>query len=85
MRTTLALNDELLEAARARARARGVSIGTVVEDALRRAFAAEEGEPTAPAVPVFRYDSGVRAGVDLASNRAIYELLDEGTDLDRMR
>lgn len=74
MRTTVAIDDELLGAAKAAASRRGYSLGQLLEEALRR----ELDRPTGarPAVPVFRGGTGPRPGVDLRSNRAIAELLD---------
>ncbi len=84
MRTTLAVNDNLLIAARRRARDRGQTLGQVVEDALRREFAAPvEAEPVD--VPVFRGGNGSLPGVDLTSNRAVREALDRGVELDALR
>lgn len=84
MRTTLAVDDHLLAAARRRARDRGQTLGQVVEDALRREFAAPlEGEPVD--VPVFRGGDGPLPGIDLTSNRAMREALDKGVELDALR
>ncbi len=84
MRTTLAVNDNLLIAARRRARDRGQTLGQVVEDALRRELAAPvEVEPVD--VPVFRGGNGPLPGVDLTSNRALREALDQGVELDALR
>jgi len=84
MRTTLAVDDLLLAAARDRARERGQSLGQVVEDALRRELAEPVGhEPLE--VPVFRGGDGPVAGVDLTSNRAIREVLDRDLELDALR
>lgn len=85
MRTTVAIDDELLDAAKRRARSRGRTLGQLIEAALRRelAVAAEEGDR--PPVPVFRAGTGPRPGLDLTSNRALHEALDEGLDLDARR
>ena len=75
MRTTVNIDDSLLEAAKTAARERGYTLGGLFEAALRRELA----EPTtkeAPPIPVFTRGTGVRPGVDLRSNRAIAELLD---------
>jgi Ribbon-helix-helix protein, copG family len=84
MRTTVSVDDELLASAKRRARERGQTLGEVVEDALRRelaSVAALDG----PAVPVYSGGGGPRPGIDLTSNRALREALDEGTDLDALR
>lgn len=84
MRTTVSIADELLDAARRRATDRGVTLGAVMEAALRRELA-HDGGAERPPVPVFRGGSGPRPGVDLTSNRALHETLDEDTALDRRR
>jgi hypothetical protein len=84
MRTTVAVDDNLLAAARRRARERGQTLGQVMEDALRR----ELVEPTAVEpveVPVFHGSGGPLPGVDLTSNRALREALDEGAGLNDLR
>jgi hypothetical protein len=84
MRTTVAVNDHLLAAARRRARERRQTLGQVVEDALRRELA--EPVPAEPLeVPVFRGGGGPVPGIDLTSNRAVREALDHGVELDDLR
>lgn len=85
MRTTVAIDDEILDAAKRQARARGLTLGQIVEAALRRELAAGHDPGTAPPVPVFTGGTGPRPGVDLSSNRAMQEVLDEGLELDRRR
>ncbi|MDQ2723361.1 MAG: antitoxin [Actinomycetota bacterium] len=75
MRTTLAIDDHVLQAAKAVARQRGNTLGQLVESALRRELA-EPNRTAPPAVPVFRGGTGARADVNLRSNRALMELLD---------
>lgn len=85
MRTTVNLDDELLEAARSRARERGLTLGAVVEDALRRTLTDSDSQASRPEVPLFTYGSaGLLPGVDLSSNRVISELLDEGVEFERL-
>lgn len=84
MRTTVSIDDQLLEAARRRARESGQTLGEVVEAGLRRELADREPD-VRPEVPVFREGTGPRPGIDLASNRALHEALDDGVDLDRLR
>jgi hypothetical protein len=85
MRTTVAISDDLLLAAKQRARDRGQTLGEVIEAALRRELAIPTQLGERPAVPVFRGGSGPRPGLGLTSNRAIHEALDEGVELDAMR
>lgn len=84
MRTTVAVDDHLLGAAKRRARERGQTLGQVVEDALRRELSTLTAGP-APELPVFRGGDGLRPGVDVGSNRALWELLDEGVGLRKLR
>lgn len=85
MRTTISIQDELLVSAKRRARERGLTLGALVEDALRRELALRDEPAQRVPIPVFRSGSGLQPGVDLTSNRAIYELLDEGVELDKRR
>lgn len=82
MRTTVNITDELLVAARRRARESGRTLGAVIDAALRRDLAAtQKSTARPPEVPIFRGGTGPRAGVDLSSNRALHEALDESLDL----
>lgn len=81
MRTTVSISDELLAAAKRRARERGQSLGSMIEDALRRELATVHDRGDRPTVPVFDGGTGPRPGLDLTSNRVLYEVLDEGLDL----
>jgi hypothetical protein len=84
MRTTVALDDHLLEAAKRRARERGQTLGQVMEAALRRELSQPMvSEPVE--VPVFRGGEGPLPGVDLRSNRAILELLDRDRETAELR
>jgi hypothetical protein len=85
MRTTLTISDELLKAAKRRARERGQTLGQVVDSALQRELNATAVPAEMPDVPIFRGGTGPRPGVDLSSNRALLELLDEGVELDKRR
>lgn len=84
MRTTVTLDDHLLEAAKHRAHERGQTLGQIVEAALRR----ELSEPTVSEpveVPVFRGGEGPLPNVDLRSNRALLEQLDRGAEMVELR
>lgn len=85
VRTTIRIHDDLYAQVRARAASTGRSIGEVVEDALRTAFAnSGEPAPTVDPLPTFG-GSGVLPGVDLASNAALTDTMDEGTAVDALR
>lgn len=84
MRTTVAIDDHLLARAKDRARERGTTLGRVIEDALRTELSRHASEDP-PAIPVFRGGGGLRPGVDLSSNRAIQELLDEAMPPEKLR
>jgi Arc/MetJ family transcription regulator len=81
VRTTISISDELLAAAKQRARERGQTLGEVVDAALQRELSEPEERHEAPAVPVFRGGTGARPGIDLTSNRALHEALDEAIEL----
>jgi hypothetical protein len=85
VRTTLNIDDALLAEAKRRAGTEGVSLGVVVDDALRRRFTDRPDRGIRPKIPVFRGGRGPRPGVDLSSNRAVRELLDDGVELDKLR
>ena len=83
MRTTVNVDEHVLATAKRRARERGITLGEYVEQALRDESTKTDPAP-APSIPVF-HGTGLRPGVDLSSNRAIQELLDEGVPLDKLR
>jgi len=85
MRTTVAVDDHLLAAAKQRARARGQTLGQVVEDALRRELAEPSKAGPAIEIPVFRGGNGPQPGLDLRSNRALAEALDGDHEITKLR
>ncbi len=85
MRTTVSIHDELLASAKLRAKERGQTLGQLVEDGLRRELAVRDEHAGNPPVPIFRGGTGSAPGLDLSSNRAIYEFLDDGLELDKRR
>lgn len=85
MRTTLAIDDAVLAAARKRAGELGLTLGQLAERALQRELARRPEASALPPLPVSTQRGGPRPGVDLTSNRAVYELLDEGVPLDKLR
>jgi hypothetical protein len=85
MRTTVSISDEVLTAAKRRARERGQTLGQFVDAALQRELNDSPAPGRAPEVPVFRGGTGPRPGIDLRSNRALLEALDEDVDLNDRR
>lgn len=86
MRTTIRIDDELYRRVKQRAAATGRTVGDVIADAVRLALdgpgSAAEHEPLD--LPVF-HGTGVLPGVDLTSNAALREAMDEGVPLDALR
>jgi hypothetical protein len=85
MRTTVNIDDRVLSRAKRRARGRGVSLGKLVEEALRRELSRRDQSKEAPPLPVFDYGGHLRPGIDPTSNRSMLEALDEGVPLDKLR
>ena len=79
MRTTLNLDEALLADFRQLAASGHRSLSSVIQDALREALAAraERGVRAPLDLPVFRGGGGARPGVDLDSNAALLDLMDE--------
>jgi hypothetical protein len=76
MRTTVAIDDQILKAAKHAAQRRGQTLGQLIEDAIRRELSEPDQGPSVE-LPVFRGGTGPAPGVDLRSNRALAEYLDE--------
>lgn len=85
MRTTVSIDDHLLAEAKERARERRQTLGQLVEDSLRRELGAPTHSEASPPIPVRRGGTGAQPGLDMTSNRAMWEFLDEGRPLDRLR
>lgn len=85
MRTTVAIDDHLLAAAKRRARDAGLTLGQLVERGLQRELARTEPGEEPPEIPVFSGGTGPRPGIDLDSNRAVLEVLDEGQAVKKLR
>jgi hypothetical protein len=79
MRTTITIEDGLLQRARQVSHATGKSLGEVVEDALRMALATRRKQPGPlrfKPLKTFR-GSGTLPGVDLNSSSALLETMDQ--------
>jgi hypothetical protein len=75
MRTTLALDDRLVRAAKKRAVEEGTTLTRVIEDALRRHLTARE--PTKPfRLRLLTKRGRLVPGVNLADRDALYERME---------
>ena len=81
MRTTIAIDDHILAAAKQRAAARQQTLGEYVEGAVRRSLVELDDRSGNPVIPVFTRGGGLRPGIDLTSNRSLYDALDASGDL----
>ncbi|MCO4098278.1 toxin-antitoxin system HicB family antitoxin [Gemmatimonas sp.] len=78
MRTTIRLQDHLLREAKAQAARAGRSLNEFIEDAVWAAVRSDGAREPAPSpLPLFRGGRGLRPGVDLDSNAALLELMDD--------
>ena len=85
MRTTISVEDQLLVAAKRRARDLGLTLGQLIERGLQRELALAQPGSRPPEIPVFRGGTGPRPGIDLDSNRSLHETVDEGLPLEKLR
>ena len=86
MRTTVRIDDDLYATVKARAASSGRTVAEVIEDALRRAMteAGTRSDAELPPLPTFG-GSGVLPGIDLASNSAVRDAMEEDVELDARR
>jgi plasmid stability protein len=86
VRTTIRIDDELYREIKERAARSGRSVGAVLEDAVRIGL-----KPRQISAPGHRFavrasgTGGLVGGVDLASNAAVREALDDQVPLDALR
>jgi len=77
MRTTLNLDDQLIDAAKHRAIENRVSLACVIENALRESFS----KPLLPKHEMIRLVTasgvGVKHGVNLDDSRTLLEIMDD--------
>lgn len=85
MRTTIRIDDELYREVKARAARSGRTVAAVLEDAVRRGLSPSERRAggTFAVQPSGR--GGLRPGIDLSSDAAIAEAMDEGASADALR
>jgi hypothetical protein len=83
MKTTLVLDDALVERVRERAKERGVSMSSVVEEAIFRMLT-DESAPDHPPLDLPSFNSGGYL-VDVTDRNAIYDALDDPQGMARYR
>ncbi len=79
MRTTLTLDDDVLKAAKRRARDQDRSLKDVINEALRHGLALSDARP--PPAYAFRLKTvagRLLPGVDLADRDKLFELMERG-------
>jgi hypothetical protein len=85
MRTTLILEDSIYQRAKVTAAERGVTVASVIEEALHLLLASESRQPSSSLgpMPVDASMSWKRPGVDINDSRALLEIMDsdEGPDV----
>jgi hypothetical protein len=79
MRTTISIEDHLLRAAKQRALERGMTLGGLIEDALRVALstAGAINDAERSSLPVSKRRGGTRPGVDVADGVRLRDEMDE--------
>jgi hypothetical protein len=78
MRTTISIEDHLLRAAKQRALERGMTLGGLIEEALRVALnTAVAKDAKRASLPVSERRGGTRPGVDVADGARLRDVMDE--------
>lgn len=86
VRTTVRIDDDLYRRVKQRAATEGRTVAAVLEDAVRLGMThAGATGAAAPFVTPRQGRGGLAPGVDVASNAAWRDLLDEGSPLEQMR
>jgi hypothetical protein len=78
MRTTISIEDQLLRAAKQRALERDMTLGGLVEDALRASLDPQRTSVAKPvSLPVSTRRGGTRPGVEVADGARLRDVMDE--------
>lgn len=86
MRTTIRIDDDLYRTVKSRAAAAGRTVAEVIEDAVRVAMLQADAAKRATLAPLPTWDSGgVLPGIDMSSNAAVLDAMEEGLPLDALR
>lgn len=85
MRTTVTIDENLYRRAKSQAARTGRSVSQLIEDALREALRPSHRQKRElPPLPTFG-GSGLLPGVDLSSNAALRDRMDESVAVDALR
>jgi plasmid stability protein len=84
VRTTIRIDDDLYRQVKAKAARSGRTVAAVLEDAVRRGLNPSEQPAAGRYVVPPTGRGGLRAGVDLSSNAAVAEAMDEGASIDAL-
>ena len=86
MRTTLVLDDAIYRRAKLSAVERGVTVASVIEEALQLLLSRQSGNETdLGPMPVDDSPGWLHPGVDINDTSALLGLVDEGKDVDVLR
>ncbi|MCO5315975.1 MAG: hypothetical protein M9938_07425 [Solirubrobacterales bacterium] len=85
MRTTVNIDEHLLARAKQKAREQGKTLGQYAEDLFRRDVNGAGEKEEAPEIPLYDGEGGVAPEAIFTSNRDLYEFLDRGVPLEKIR
>jgi plasmid stability protein len=85
VRTTIRIDDQLYLEVKTRAARTGRTVAAVLEDAVRRGLNLSERRSGDLYAVRTTGRGGVRPGVNLSSNAAVAEAMDEDTSIDALR
>jgi plasmid stability protein len=85
MRTTIRIDDDLYREVKTRAAQSGRTVAAVLEDAVRRGLTPSKQPARGRYTVRPTGGGGLRTGVDLSSNAAVAEAMDESRSVDAMR
>jgi plasmid stability protein len=85
VRTTIRIDDELYREVKQKAARSGRTVAAVLEDAVRRGLNPSEHRAVGRYTIRPTGSGGVRPGVDLSSNAAVAEAIDESASVDAVR
>lgn len=84
IRTTIRIDDELYRRVKTMAARSGRTVAAVLEDAVRRGLNPPEQRAGSRYTLRPTGRGGLRPGVDLSSNSAVAEVMDEGASIDAL-